>query len=316
MNMIKWFILALGASTVALVLSHAAESTQDHGSSTKGAPASIHPLKEPGLTNFYQLTSNVFSGAAPDGEAGFASLKALGIKTIITVDGAKPDVNTAKKFGLRYVHLPIGYDGVPTAQALRLVKAVETLPGPVYIHCHHGLHRGPAGAAAVCIGTAGWTGDQAVAWLQLAGTSSNYPGLFKTVAAFTAPSSADLQKVSTDFPEVSPISALAEEMVKLDNSIEHLKLIKAAGYKAPPSSPDLDPENESLLLHEQMKEMYRSPLVQSRPADFQDKFTTTEEAANSLHLSFLIQPFDSKRADAAFQRMNDGCDACHKAYRN
>jgi protein tyrosine phosphatase (PTP) superfamily phosphohydrolase (DUF442 family) len=108
-------------------------------------PATVHPLKADGIENFYQLTDRLFSGSQPEGDAAFAALKERGIKTIITVDGAKPDVETAKKFGIRYVHLPIGYDGVPTNQAGRMVKAAEALPGPVYIHCHHGLHRGRRG---------------------------------------------------------------------------------------------------------------------------------------------------------------------------
>ena len=101
---------------------------------TNAAPGSIRALHAPGLENFFQLTDTIYSGSAPEGDAGFQSLKDRGIKTIITVDGAKPDVELAKKYGLRYVHLPIGYDGVPEAQAMRMVKAAESLPGPVYIH--------------------------------------------------------------------------------------------------------------------------------------------------------------------------------------
>jgi protein tyrosine phosphatase (PTP) superfamily phosphohydrolase (DUF442 family) len=124
---------------------------------TNSVPASVHPLKAAGIENFYQLSARVYSGSAPEGEAAFAALKERGIKTIITVDGSQPDVEMARRFGIRYVHLPIGYDGVPTNQAARMIKAAETLPGPVFVHCHHGLHRGPAGAAVICMGMEGWT---------------------------------------------------------------------------------------------------------------------------------------------------------------
>ena len=235
----------------------------------------------PGLENFYQLGSNVYSGSAPDGDAGFAALKALGIKTIITVDGAKPDLEAAKRFGLRYVHLPIGYDGVPLAQGLRLVKAVETLPGPVYIHCHRGLHRGPAGAAVVCMATEDWTAGQAVAWLRQAGTATNYAGLYRTVAAFHAPTATELQSVTNDFPEASPVSALADVMIEIDGRMDNVKLTQKVGYKTPPDHPDLSPENEALLLHELFKELVRSPLAEQRSQDFRDQLITAEEAANS-----------------------------------
>jgi hypothetical protein len=214
------------------------------------------------------------------------------------------------------VHLPIGYDGVPLAQSLRLVKAVETLPGPVYIHCHHGLHRGPAGAAVVCRATEGWTADQAIAWLHQAGTATNYAGLYRSVTAFQPPTANALQSVTNDFPEVSPVSALADVMVEIDGRMDNVKLIQKAGYKTPPTHPDLAPENEALLLHELLKELVRSPLVEERSQDFRDKLVTAEEAANSYHLSFLITPFDPKRSDTILQRLTNACAACHQAYRN
>ena len=47
------------------------------------------------------------------------------MRTVISVDGARPDVVRAHSFGLRYVHLPIGYDGVPREQALRIARATD-----------------------------------------------------------------------------------------------------------------------------------------------------------------------------------------------
>src|SRR5690349_9452889 len=77
------------------------------------APARIEKIDTRHLPNAVRIHAKVFSGGLPDGEAGFAELQELGIKTVISVDGAKPDVATAKKHGLRYVHMPHGYDGVP-----------------------------------------------------------------------------------------------------------------------------------------------------------------------------------------------------------
>ena len=316
MKRLKWFIAALPAMLVALMLARAQTAPPPAASAANALPASIHALKRAGIENFYQLSSNIYSGSSPEGDAGFAALKALGIKTIITVDGAKPDVAAAKRFGLRYVHLPIGYDGVPLEQGLRMVKAVETLPGPVYIHCHHGLHRGPAGAAVVCMATEGWTAEQAVAWLRQAGTATNYAGLYRTVGAFQPPTKDALQKVSNDFPETSSVSALADVMIQIDGRMDNVKLTQKAGYKTPPASPDLEPENEALLLHELFKELVRSPIAEQRTQDFRDKLVTAEEAANTYHLSLLITPFDSKRSDTALQHLTTACAACHQAYRN
>src|SRR5262245_50112426 len=104
------------------------------------------------LPNPWRIHPKVISGGLPEGDAAFAELIALGVKTVISVDGAQPDVASARRFGLRYIHLPHGYDGVPPERMKELAKAVRDLPGPIYIHCHHGKHRSPAAAAVACVG--------------------------------------------------------------------------------------------------------------------------------------------------------------------
>src|SRR5262245_14725203 len=54
------------------------------------------------LPNPWRIHPKVISGGLPEGDAAFKELADLGVKTIISVDGAKPDVATAKKYGLRY----------------------------------------------------------------------------------------------------------------------------------------------------------------------------------------------------------------------
>src|SRR5262249_44958593 len=83
-----------------------------------------------GIENPFRLAPGLYSAGDPHGAGALTALKTLGIRTIISVDGATPDVEAARKLGLRYVHLPFGYDGVPREQAVRFVKAVQTLPGP------------------------------------------------------------------------------------------------------------------------------------------------------------------------------------------
>src|SRR5262249_7822843 len=108
------------------------------------AVGAAKPAELPGLHNVFRVSDKLYSGSVPEGELGFRTLQALGIRTVISVDGARPDAATARRFGLRYVHLPFGYDGCPTARALEIIRAVRDLPGPIYLHCHHGKHRSPA----------------------------------------------------------------------------------------------------------------------------------------------------------------------------
>src|SRR5215475_14398645 len=80
------------------------------------AQVELGAVEAPGLHNVYRLTEKLLSGSSPEGDEGFASLQRLGVKTIISVDGMRPDLERAHRFGMRYVHLPIGYDGVPKEQ--------------------------------------------------------------------------------------------------------------------------------------------------------------------------------------------------------
>jgi protein tyrosine phosphatase (PTP) superfamily phosphohydrolase (DUF442 family) len=295
---------------------HAGDSAAKNTPPVNNTAPAVHPLQAKGIENFFQLSDRIYSGSAPEGTNAFGELQKLGIKTIITVDGTKPDVETARQFGMRYVHLPIGYDGVPTNQAFRLVKAAETLPDPIFVHCHHGFHRGPAGAAVICMATESWTAAQANAWLKLAGTATNYSGLYKSVEQFHPPSREVLKSLPADLPEKSEISPLAETMIQIDDRFDHLKLVKQAGYQTPASHPDLDPTHEALLLNELIKELIRSPLPTKHGQDFQSKLNDLEAASSAMHLVLNDRPLDLTKADAAFQRINGSCAACHKAHRN
>src|ERR1019366_8057433 len=167
------------------------------------APAKVEAK---GLHNVYRITDKLISGSSPVGDDGFRSLKELGIKTIISMDGARPDLDHARKYGLRYVHLPTGYDGISRPQILRLAKAVRDLQGPVYLHCLHGKHRGPAAAAAIhfCLDEK-CSVEEAVAQMKLAGTDPNLDQLLKDLVR---PSKQELDQIAADFPEVAAVQEL------------------------------------------------------------------------------------------------------------
>src|SRR5688572_14564099 len=144
------------------------------------------------LQNVYQAGPSLYSGGSPDDEAGFAEMARLGVKTIISVDGGRPQLELARKHGMRYIHLPIGYDGIPRNRVVELIKASSATNGTIYVHCHHGLHRGPAAVAIICQARAGWSTNQATAWLKQAGTSTNYAGLFLSNLEFRPPTLREL----------------------------------------------------------------------------------------------------------------------------
>jgi protein tyrosine phosphatase (PTP) superfamily phosphohydrolase (DUF442 family) len=271
------------------------------------------------LDNVYRITDKLFSGSSPEGDEGFESLQKLGVKTIISVDGARPDIARAHRYGLRYVHLPIGYDGVPDRQALRLAKAVRDLPGPIYIHCHHGKHRGPAAAAVVhlCLDEQ-CSVETALDEMRRAGTDPRYTGLYAAPRRIHRPTSEELDRVPGDFPEAAEVAALAQVMVGVDDTWEHLKQVRSAGWKVPPDHPDLDPAHEALQLVEHFREADRIPEVRERSEEFRRWLADAESAAGELE--GLLRAADKKPdavvAEKAFQGAGAACARCHAKYRD
>jgi hypothetical protein len=212
------------------------------------------------------------------------------------------------------VHLPIGYDGVPTSDTWLLVKAVEVSPGPVFVHCHHGKHRGPTAAALACAGVEGWTAERALQWMETAGTATNYAGLYRSVREFRAPTREELRGLPADFPAQARVSDLAEAMVKIDDQFEGLKAIRSAGFHTPADQPDLSPGNQSLMLWESLREAQRLEASQKRGENFLAEMGKAENAAKDLH--GRLKATATGGAEQAFQAVAGSCSACHKAHRD
>jgi protein tyrosine phosphatase (PTP) superfamily phosphohydrolase (DUF442 family) len=270
------------------------------------------------LPNVYRLHEKVISGGQPDGERAFQELADLGVKTVISVDGAKPDVAAAKKFGLRYVHLPHGYDGVPEQRAKELAKAVRDLPGPIYIHCHHGKHRSPAAASVACVSAGLLDPSRAVAVLKTAGTSESYRGLYASAREAKKLDDALLDELKVEFPETAEIPPLAEAMVAVEHTHDHLKAIAAAGWTSPPDHPDLAPAHEALLLREHFTELMRTEATLNEPAELREMLRESEVASQQLEEALKAPASKSswKEAAAAFELVNRNCTACHQAFRD
>jgi hypothetical protein len=270
----------------------------------------------PGLHNVFRLTDKLYSGSSPEGQEGFASLRQLGVQTVISVDGARPDVETAHSFGLRYVHLPIGYDSVPREQGLRITKAVRDLPGRVYLHCHHGKHRGPAAAAVahICLDKK-CSVETVLAEMRRAGTDPHYTGLYASPGEIGQPRAEDLDRVPSNFPEVSEVGGLTQIMVGIDERWERVKRIRAARWQVPADHPDLDPPHEALQLREQFREASRLTATWEGKDEFRRWMSEAEEDITGLERA-LRGDVDPKSAEAAFRRANDACARCHAPYRD
>jgi hypothetical protein len=213
--------------------------------------------------------------------------------------------------------LPVGYDGISRDRALQLARAVRELPGPVYIHCHHGQHRGRAAAAAVrlCLDDRCRV-EEMEAFLKTAGTDARYTGLVGLPRSLARPTAAELDRASADFPEAATVSDLARLMVVIDARLDNLKRVKAAGWATPNDHPDIDPPHEAVQLIELYREAGRLGGATARGPEFLKRLADAETAASDLERALRAVPIDGKRAESVFANSATACTACHAQFRD
>ncbi len=267
-----------------------------------------------GLHRHRRWSDQIGQGAQPVGEIAFKNLAALGYKTILTVDGALPEVELAKRYGLRYVHLPIGYDAVPHDVALQIAKTVKITEGPIYVHCHHGKHRGPAAAQIARMCADGISNEDGVQGLVLSGTSENYEGLWRDVRNFEVPSAEAVAKVSADLPSRVVPQGMRAMMVDLSHRFEYLKASKLLGWKKLPDHPDINPPHEARMLWELCREIDRLEEIEAHGAAFK-RFNRDSEKAG-VALEKALRADNHAAADRAYGTLKNLCSQCHKAFRN
>jgi hypothetical protein len=142
---------------------------------------------------------------------------------------------------MRYVHLPIGYDGFDDVRKAQLVRAVRDLPKPIYLHCHHGKHRS-AGAAGTVAVSLGWiTNDAAAARMKVSGTAAGYKGVWACTAKAAPMVAAAIDAARADFPEVTLPDSMVSGMVAIDEAHDRLRMVEKNGWRVPPTHPDLAP---------------------------------------------------------------------------
>jgi protein tyrosine phosphatase (PTP) superfamily phosphohydrolase (DUF442 family) len=276
-----------------------------------GADSTKKPNAESaGLLNLIKVTSRLYSGSEPQGEEGIASLQKLGVKTIVSVDGAKPKVELARKYGLRYVHIPIGYDGIHEKAGQMLARLVREAEGPFYLHCHHGKHRGPAAAAVACIAGGDMSTDEAIEFLVRAGTSKDYAGLWRDVKAYTPPlANAKLPELV----EVAEVGSFAAAMAQVDRAFDSVKLSRDAKWTVPAEHPDIVPAQEALLLQEGLHEAGRN-LGDGHDAQFKKWLADAESL--SIELRSALQVQDVILANERSLLIEQSCKQCHTRYRD
>jgi len=269
------------------------------------------------LPNAILVHSTVVSGGLPSRNGAFEELAQLGIKTIISVDGIKPDVQGAEAVGLRYVHLPHGYDGISEERLLQISKAIRDLPGPVYIHCHHGKHRSPAAAAAACIMLGKIPSQRGLEVLKIAGTNMGFRGLVRAVegAAILPPDRLDTFQF--EFGSVAEVPPMVDAMVAMDAILDRLKAQQHHGWGAAGG----EAASEALLLREHYMELHRSESEKKQEVEFLELLDQGRALAQRLENCLRgdrakSSPQDLADANGLMKQLTANCSRCHTQYRD
>ncbi len=126
-------------------------------------PAAAADVRD--VDNLAAVDAAVWRGAAPTSAAGYESLAAAGVTTVVdlrpdpTVD---VDEATLRSYGITLVSLPIIDGQTPTpTQIDEFLDVVATSPGTVFLHCGAGVGRTGSMAAAYLVATGQTSGFDA-----------------------------------------------------------------------------------------------------------------------------------------------------------
>lgn len=307
-------VLLVGACSQASVAK--AETTQEVGEDTGLATPAVAvaapvALERDSLHRLLQLSPEIYSGAQPKGAAAFSALQELGIRTVISVDGAPPDLFGASMVGLRYIHVPIGYDGIDPAQAASFAALMEEAEGPFYFHCHHGRQRGPAAAAIALRASTGCDAEAGLEVLRSAGTSKDYPGLWRDVAGWSA---LRPDQSAPDLVEAAKVAPFTESMAELDRTWDRIKELRRADWQGIDGVESTMHVESALLLQQLQDCAGQLPVEHLQEAKLLRGMEEVVAYAEQLHSAAFAGDVDLM--EESFSDLRASCKDCHADYRN
>ena len=146
------------------------------------------PVSE-GILNFGKVTDTLYRGAQPD-VAGFDNLQRLGVKSVINLrmagDAWKDELVTASAHGILYTNVPLpGFSRPNKADVDTILSLIDSMPGPVFIHCQHGCDRTGTIVACYRMRHDHWTLQKSLAEANQYGLSFFERGMKRFIAQFS-----------------------------------------------------------------------------------------------------------------------------------
>ena len=156
-------------------------------------------LDDAHLHNVFRIHEKVLSGAARR-RRRISAVGIVGSENRYQRRWRQARCRAGQKHGLSLCAFAVWLRWHPEERR-ELAKAVRDLDGPIYIHCHHGKHRSPAGAAVACVAAGSIAPENALGILQAAGTSKEYRGLYDSAERGTPLDQKLLDEFQVDFKD-------------------------------------------------------------------------------------------------------------------
>lgn len=147
-----------------------AEPLSPSASLPETAHSSEHIYNLPGLSNVGRIAPGVLRGAQPKKE-GYATLKAMGIRTVIDMRTTENERKQVEAAGMKAIAIPIHMTRDGLKEKVEQVVAVMADPAnqPVFVHCRHGQDRTGVVVAAFRMKQQGWRLSDAESEMQAFG---------------------------------------------------------------------------------------------------------------------------------------------------
>lgn len=262
------------------------------------------------LGHFYKVAPRIFCGPQPVDVKAFELLGQGGVRLVVSVDGSRPNVELAKRHGMRYCHIPLGYDGVSREEALQLAAAVEQHEGRIYFHCHHGRHRAPAAAAVAAVMHGVITKSEARSLLARAKTGREYVGLWKAVEDSMP---AGPHESADPLVEVAPVDSTVTVMARVSRRYDELTMGRVSAKEM---ARGLSTSGHLLLLlEEDFRELARNASEECDKGEnewLQEHYQKLAEDFRQLRKERVDEPLLVER----LHKLKTSCASCHDRVRN
>lgn len=131
------------------------------------------PVTVTGISNCFQITTNLYRGAQPTA-AGMKQLKAMGVKTVINLRSFHSDKDELTGTGLKSIHFEVKPWHAEEEDVVKFLKAAtDTNNCPIFVHCQRGADRTGMMCAMYRITVCGWTKAQALDEMEHGGFDFN-----------------------------------------------------------------------------------------------------------------------------------------------